>query len=536
MSSPRYDLGGLSEEEKAQAALKADEISAKYPSIGRTEVLGHIRQLRSRLGDFHHAIENVETLTKAQVVLGTLGHGENASEDLEKLVLGLESQGIGSQPEKFKTYLNAFTRAKSLFPDLRGEDFRQYMQRANVSKYGLSEDYLTSVVPTMMQHEGASNFGVMQASAFSALVGHRQTKAAKAAMRRFGLVDGNDRLLNESDFIKSPFKWAEANIVPALQKHGIATDEEHRGEVVKAMTEMFSNRKVGEFFASMIVNRAIIEKDSVLLPRAKGTEAAEQVRREDPFAAWAGVTTQLKDVATAFIGVKPIIDAMNAASNSLGNIAKTIETGHVPENTNLGRIIHANSRTPAEWSEIRRRDNMKAQTGEIDNKLAHFPLDEPTKRRLRLRRFDLQMGIDQSENQATMPPLFSPEELDRWQEMDREHRRGVALSSMPAPMRGGKSRIPLPMEDPRGRLPQMPPVQPLDAAPTRVDVTGTVEGQLIGKIVIEDGTGLLKIRNDLDRVIKLVGSMFTGGGNGPGSAGHSSPDAAAASSGIAYGP
>jgi hypothetical protein len=83
-------------------------------------------------------MDNVETLTKAQVVLGTLGHGENASEDLEKLVLGLESQGIGSQPEKFKTYLNAFVRAKSLFPDLRGEDFRQYMQRANASKYGLS--------------------------------------------------------------------------------------------------------------------------------------------------------------------------------------------------------------------------------------------------------------------------------------------------------------------------------------------------------------------------------------------------------------
>jgi hypothetical protein len=81
----------------------------------------------------------------------------------------------------------------------------------------------------------------------------------------------------------------------------------------------------------------------------------------------------------------------------------------------------------------------------------------------------------------------------------------------------------------------MPPVQPLDAAPTRVEVTGNVEGQLIGKIVIEDGTGLLKIRNELDRVIRLVGSMFNGG-NGPGSAGHSSPDASAASAGIAYGP
>jgi hypothetical protein len=80
----------------------------------------------------------------------------------------------------------------------------------------------------------------------------------------------------------------------------------------------------------------------------------------------------------------------------------------------------------------------------------------------------------------------------------------------------------------------MPPVQPLDAAPTKVDVTGTVGGELNGKIVIEDGTGLLKIKSDLNQVIKLVGSLLGGGhSNGPGSAGHSSPDAGAASSGQA---
>jgi hypothetical protein len=525
----RYSLGGLSDDEKTEAIAKAGEISSKYPSIGRTEVLEHIRQLRSRLGDFHHAIENVETLTKAQVMLGTIGHGENASEDLEKLVLGLESQGIGAQPEKFKTYLNAFTRAKSLFPDLRGEDFRQYMQRANASKYGLSEEYLTSVVPTMMQHEGASNFGVMQASAFSALVGGRQKKDAKAMMRSYGLLDTNDRLLNESDFIKSPFKWAEANIVPALQKHGISTDEEHRGDLVKVMTQMFSNRKVGEFFASMLVNRSIIEKDSALLQRAKGTEGAEQARREDPFAAWAGVTTQLKDVSTAFIGMKPVIDAMNAAANSLGNIAKTIETGKVPENTNLGSWLkrHRDSgilAPAATIGEIRRQENLKAQANEIDQKLEHWPLDEGARKKLRLRRFDIQMGLNQAENQATMPPLFSEAEVERW--------RGIPLPSSD-PRKGGKSRIPLPMEDPRPRLPEMPPVQALDGAPAKVDVSGEVHGEVKQTIVVEASQYLKALIASAENIVKLAGTL---GGNGPGSAGHSSPDAGAASSGQAGAP
>jgi hypothetical protein len=393
----------------------------------------------------------------------------------------------------------------------------------------------------MMQHEGASNFGVMQASAFAALVGRRQSKTAKAAMRQFGLVDGNDRLLNESDFIKSPFKWAEANIVPALQKHGIATDEEHRGELVKTMTEMFSNRKVGEFFASMLVNRSIIDKDSAMLPHAKGTEAATQVRSEDPYVALAGLTTQAQDLATAFIGMKSVITAMNDVGDEIAKRTKALKDGDylklLPEDDQ--RIIHGVAswwNTPADVTNERiRRENLKARAGEIDDRLTHWPLDEAMRRRLRLRRFDLQMGIDASKNYADRPPLFTDAEIEQWQEMDREHSRGVALSSMPAPGSGPfRPRIPLPMQDPRGKL-QMPPVQPLDAEPSKVDVTGTVEGQLTGKIVIEDGTGLLKIRNDLDRVIKLGGSMFKGG-NGPGSAGHSSPDASAASAGIAYGP
>jgi hypothetical protein len=44
----RYDLGGMSEAERAEAIAKAYEISSKYPSVSRTEALAHIRQLRSR--------------------------------------------------------------------------------------------------------------------------------------------------------------------------------------------------------------------------------------------------------------------------------------------------------------------------------------------------------------------------------------------------------------------------------------------------------------------------------------------------------
>ena len=548
----RYSLGGMNDTEKEEASAKAGEISAKYPSISRTEVLGHIRQLRGRLGDFHHAMDNVETISKAQVVLGTLGNGgEHASEDLEKLVLGLESQGLGNNPAKFKQYTNAFVRAKSLFPDLRGADFQQFMQRANASKYGLSDDYLQNVVPTMMQHEGASNFGTMQASAFSALIGKRQTNAAKLNMRGYGLLDEKDNLKNEKAFIANPRQWSEDNLVPALAKKNISTDEEHRGDVVKALTQMFSNRKVGEFFASMIVNRSIIDKDASLLKNAKGTEGAETSRREDPYVAVAGLTTQLKDTAAAFIGIKPVVEAMNNAATSLGNMAKFFETGKVPEGTNLDKINKATAearQAPRDWNEAHRRDNLVMEEREIDQKLPRIEAggkpSEDLLKKLRLRRFELRSGIDASKSFDTMPSIYSDAERDRWEEMDREHRRGAALTTMPS-----RSNVPLPMRDPRKSLPDipmptsdprraegggspisLPPVQTMEGANVMATLTGSgeVTGEVKVNVTVEAGSSLLAIEQSVKSLLARVSGVFNaGGGNGPGSVGKSSPDAAA---------
>jgi hypothetical protein len=76
----------------------------------------------------------------------------------------------------------------------------------------------------------------------------------------------------------------------------------------------------------------------------------------------------------------------------------------------------------------------------------------------------------------------------------------------------------------------MPPVQPLDNAPQRVDVQGSVEGSLEQKLTIEikPSKWWEALEQKVDSLAKLVGSI---GSNGPGSNGKSSPDTAAPSTG-----
>jgi uncharacterized membrane protein YgcG len=340
----RQWLAGMTAQEQAIAAVKARELSAKYPSLGQLDVMEHIRQLRARFGDFHHAMENVETLVKAQVVLGNLGKGsEHAGHDLERLVLGLETI-VGGDPVKFTTLVNAFLKAKQLFPDLQGEDFRQYLQTSKASKYGLSEGYLATVAPTMMQHEGAAKFGTMQATAFGSLVGLRSLPRSVDQMVKFGLAEkvhweGRKRYLDkikeEDLLISNPFLWARDVMQPALAAQGVkigpdATEKE-REEFVSVVQKMFGNRNAAEFFTSLLVNQQVIAKDLAMLNRTKGLEVAEGLREKDPFIAAHGVMEQLINVVQN--ALEPYSEraaaALNTVADALARIAAKVKESKV---------------------------------------------------------------------------------------------------------------------------------------------------------------------------------------------------------------
>jgi hypothetical protein len=325
-------LASMTPEETAQATGTARDISSRYPSVGPVAVMEHIRSLRGRFGSFEHAMENVEELVKAQVVMQTLTGGENSGEDLEKMVLGLEGLGVGNNPAKFKSMLAGFVKAKSLYPDISGEDMQTYLKRSKASKYGISDDYLNNVAFTMIQHEGATQFGTEQASAFSALVGLRQTDKAKQEMRKYGLLEKNDHIIDEPGFVKNPRAWTEEHLRPALAAKHLDLTEENRDKLVAEVNRMFSNRNVGEFFTSLLVNKSVIDKDRPMLDRAKDQNAAGELRTRDPFVAMLGLTEQIGAFAQVVGGpfgekaaavLNSITDAITRVSKAAGDDPET---------------------------------------------------------------------------------------------------------------------------------------------------------------------------------------------------------------------
>jgi hypothetical protein len=512
----KYEMMGLTETQQQEGLSIASAISSKFPSISRTEALDFLRSNASRLGSWERSKEVAEPYARALIANKLSGGDEH---EMEQIVRALEGMGKANTPGQITEGLNAFARAKAANPDYTGEQFRSDMAAASSSKYGLSKDYMENVFPILASH--TTGFGNKMATGLSALVGGRMTKQAKARLQEAGLLDKDGKLVDEAGYIANNFKWTQEHVRPLLEKQGVKfsedMSEEDKSKVVSWLAKRFSARNAADLMATNLLDAPLVEKARER--RTVGLDAMDTLQRKDPILMYEGIINQLKDAALAMGKLGLVLNLMNDVTNSLSNIAKTAETGKVPENTNLGRWLAAQRDhgilAPAEnVAEDARRANLRAQLRELDSKLGTngqpgWGLDDATAAKLRLEQLDRQIALDQSENQRTMPPIFTDADVEKWREEDA---------------RANASHIPLPRARPAeaDQAPAAPPVQPLDEAPQRVDVQGTVEGEAKLSVEVKPSTYFEAIVQKVENAIKLVGSLNT---NGPGSNGRTSPDA-----------
>jgi len=111
-------------------------------------------------------------------------------------------------------------------------------------------------------------------------------------------------------------------------------------------------------------------------------------------------------------------------------------------------------RTQPSWLQHMRGEKLAPLQDRLEN--------DPVLRQLRAKLYDLQGGLHPPAKNEDMPPVFSAAEVETLQEIDRERRRGEALSRMGQDLRPPQQIVPLPTADPRRRPVELPPVQPLD--------------------------------------------------------------------------
>ncbi|MGC2782161.1 MAG: hypothetical protein WA418_41660, partial [Bradyrhizobium sp.] len=219
-ATTRYEQMGLSQSELEEGQGIASQISSKFPSISRTEVLDYLRSNASRLGSWERSKEVAEPYARALIANKLSGGSEH---EMDQTVRALEGMGKANTSEQLTSGLNAFAKAKAANPDYTGEQFRSDMAAASSAKYALSKDYMENVFPILASH--TSGFGNKLSTGLSAMVGQRMTKPAKAALAADGLTKDGE-LVDKKGWIENNFEWTQKHIRPLLEKEGVKFGED----------------------------------------------------------------------------------------------------------------------------------------------------------------------------------------------------------------------------------------------------------------------------------------------------------------------
>jgi hypothetical protein len=482
----REEMAGFTPDQQEEANRVADEISRRHPSLSRTENLEDLRKNTARLGSLDRAKAIAEDYAKARVFLSLLGGDEH---ELEKVTLAGEGSGAANTPEQYRDFLHGFLKGRAVNADYRGEDYAKDYRAAMSAKYGWDKQFKETDFFTLASH--TPGLGVKLATVNAAMVGSRMTPASKKALQAAGILDKNNQVVDEKGLQANLYDWTQSHFRPYFEKQGVKfgedMSEEDKRTVSGQMTKMVSARNAADAFVAALIDSPLVEK-------ARNRKLAD-VDKVDDFAsrdsgvAWEAVKKQLGDFGTELASTSAAAGVMNKVASDFAAYTSWVRTGQVP--TTLPGM-----RAGLDWLE----GNSPPIEGPI-------PLPRGDPRRMR--------------DGSILPmPSIDPRELP----LNSDDVR-LPMAD-PRRMRDG-SRLPaLPMSDPRKEEGES--WQPIDGRgdeKVQVEVSASdLKGEVTQTIKIEPSPLFTAMFSRLETVISLVGKLTA---NGPGSAGHASPDAEA---------
>lgn len=277
-------LQGMQIAEINQAAARAMGVSGSVLTSTYSENLKHVRELRYAFGDTPDALKYLEAVTKANATLNAMKGG--GSDQVWELVKGLEEKGLTAKPEEFLSYIDQMTKAVvASGGKVTPAQFFSAFKYGRTATLGWDETFVTQYLPRLIQSmsgggagggSGSGGPGNALMSAFAKVVQGQMPKAAAQMFERMGLatvehIKGSAQSLTtvrgKDQFIANPYAWVQDTLMPALQAHGITT----QNQIVDTISRMFPVRTASAIVTQialqgrfMLGDKSPFEKDARL--------------------------------------------------------------------------------------------------------------------------------------------------------------------------------------------------------------------------------------------------------------------------------
>ncbi|WP_296652906.1 hypothetical protein [Paraburkholderia sp.] len=285
---------GVSKED-ADAMIGAAKNSRQF-GVSVTKATDTVSELRTALGDAHHAIQALPSALKAISGLqlyDRLHHTDMASGDSAyQMAKVSEERGGATDPKAMREKYNwAFKALTGSNGKVTIGDLLTSVRSGKGAVQAMSDEAFFGDT-FLQQSMGADRYGTSSSSLVNAWIGGHQTHSAFDHMLQMGLLnrkgvrfDKNgrvktvspDALVDAQTFLKDPQKWVDEHLVPLAKKQGV--DVNDPAQVMKFVGAIASNPNAANMLLSRIRFGASIWKDRHNVIQANGVDDSDNANR-----------------------------------------------------------------------------------------------------------------------------------------------------------------------------------------------------------------------------------------------------------------
>ncbi|WP_157639077.1 hypothetical protein [Burkholderia ubonensis] len=331
---------GVSKEE-ADAMVNAAKNSKQF-GVSITKATDTVGELRTALGDAHHAIEALPTTLKAisGLQLYNRGHknqiGEDAAYSLAKIA---EERGGASSPEALREKQNWAFKALTGSNGVVTADDQLTAIRRGKSAVAAMDDRAFFGDTFLMQAMGAAQYGTAESTLFNAWIGGHQTHSAFDHMMKLGLLDKSngkvkfdktgkvktvspDALIHNDLFMKDRQAWVDKYLIPIARANGV--DMNDPAQIAKFVNSIASNTNAANILTQRMRFSHNIAKDRHNVDIANGVDESDVANRASTAGKVDNARARLDD-AEARMGnvLLPVFaSAMEKAASALEGLNK----------------------------------------------------------------------------------------------------------------------------------------------------------------------------------------------------------------------
>lgn len=321
-------LGGLTPSESAALVAGAKTMSATYKTLDAATAHERLRDTAMSMGSVDKAIGLQDTLGAGHTVLQSLKGPEAALEESRKFFKALDTLGRNVDAGEVRTLYDGYIKALGVEgADMNMGDLFTVAKMAKSGGAALSNRFLMSIAPSLMQDMGPNRLGTALGSMVSQVIGGRATAKSKGEQEKYGLRDKSGKFLDEAMIMADPMEYAQKRLIPALKAQGVNVED--NTAVTAANSKLFSNQMVADLFTKIITQLPQYQRKAEQYDKAPGIGAANKLGGSDPFVAADGLMAQLRNLGAALSEpiMQPATTAMEKLSGLVNGLAESAKSG-----------------------------------------------------------------------------------------------------------------------------------------------------------------------------------------------------------------